>query len=225
MASCWQTRLLSSPCTTTGSELLFSISAHKETQPAPAHTLRSTLQRLLRARAPPVLGVNCHHFNILSPMASCWQTRLLSSPCTATGSELLFSISAHKETQPAPAHTLRSTLQRRLLRARAPPVLGVTVITSTFSRRWRPAGRLDCCPHPALLLVLSSCLRFRPTRTLGSLEHTLSGLRSRVNYFDLHSACDRPCSLADGVLLVYWTYGGAFVLDYGCEGVIACGAI
>ncbi|XP_065279954.1 uncharacterized protein [Dermacentor albipictus] len=41
---------------------------------------------------------------------------------------------------------------KRLLRPRASPVPGASWAASTFPRQWRPAGRLDLPPRPALLL-------------------------------------------------------------------------
>ncbi|XP_049514093.1 uncharacterized protein LOC119431309 [Dermacentor silvarum] len=165
----------SSPCTTTCSELLFDCGP--QGHPARSCTLRSTLHRLLRARVPPVPGGTV----ITSTFSHRWRSAgrldwpshpalllVLSSCLTAV----------HKDTQ-ARSCTLRSTLHR-LLRARVPPVPGGTVITSTFSRRWRSAGRLDWPSHPALLLVLSSCLTAVHKDTQPA--PALSGLRS-IGYF------------------------------------------
>ncbi|XP_072141059.1 uncharacterized protein [Dermacentor andersoni] len=108
MTSRWQTRLSSSPCTSTGSVLLFPIAAHKDTQPPPSHCLpdlRSRGDYFEREHHPFHVRL-CHHFYVLSLMTSRWQTRLSSSPCTSTASELLFPRAVHKDTQPPPSHCL-----------------------------------------------------------------------------------------------------------------------
>nr|XP_054917859.1 uncharacterized protein LOC126545599 [Dermacentor andersoni] len=97
---------------------------------------------------------NCYSLYILSRTASCWQTGLGSSPGTTTGSAV------HTRTQRALTR-LYGLRSNRLLRPRASPVPGATTTASTFPRQWRPAGRLDLPPRPALLLVLHSCFRLR----------------------------------------------------------------
>ncbi|XP_049525554.1 uncharacterized protein LOC119456199 isoform X2 [Dermacentor silvarum] len=82
MASCGQTRLPSSLCTTTGSELIFDCGPQGHS-PVYAPEITSCTSTT-RSRS------DCHYFYILSPMASCGQTRLPSSLCTTTGSELIF---------------------------------------------------------------------------------------------------------------------------------------
>ncbi|XP_065303713.1 uncharacterized protein [Dermacentor albipictus] len=79
---------------------------------------------------------------------------------TTTGSKILFPTAVFKRIQRAPAllYGLRS---KRLLRPRASAVPGATTTASTLPRQWRPAGRLDLSPRPALLLVLQSCFQLR----------------------------------------------------------------
>ncbi|XP_075548461.1 uncharacterized protein LOC142582522 isoform X2 [Dermacentor variabilis] len=89
---------------------------------------------------------------------------------------------------------------KRLLRARASPVPGATANASTFRCQWRPAGRLDLSPHPALLLLWS-------TSVPNELLHD-STVCAPKDYFghEHHLFQERLLlllhSLASGVLLV-----------------------
>ncbi|XP_070377407.1 uncharacterized protein [Dermacentor albipictus] len=71
------------------------------------------------------------------------------------GSAFPFSTALLKRTQRAPA-LLYGQRYKRLLRPQASAVPGATTTASTLARQWRPAGRLDLSPRPALLLVLHS---------------------------------------------------------------------
>ncbi|XP_050052811.1 uncharacterized protein [Dermacentor andersoni] len=152
---------------------------------------------------------NCYSFYIPSPVASCWQTELASSPCTTTGSALLFSTAVHKRTQRALAR-LYGLRSKRLLRPRASPVPGATTTASTFPRQWRPAGRLNLPPRPALLLVLHSCFQQRSS-SVPSVPLHYSMVCAPKNYFGHEHRLFRERlllllhSLAGGVLLADWT--------------------
>ncbi|XP_075552931.1 uncharacterized protein LOC142585802 [Dermacentor variabilis] len=126
----------------------------------PSTTLRSALQKITSGTSITRSMSNCYSLYILSRTASCWWTGLASSPCTTTGFALLFSTAVHKRTQRALTR-LYGLRSKRLLRPRASRVPGATTTASTFPRQWRPAGRLDLPPRPALLLVLHSCFRLR----------------------------------------------------------------
>ncbi|XP_070380790.1 uncharacterized protein [Dermacentor albipictus] len=136
-------------------------------------------------------------------------TGLVFSPCTTTGSAFLFSTSVLKCGQRAPAllYDLRS---KRLLRPRASPVPGATSTASTFSCQWRPAGRLDLSPRPALLLVLHSRFKLRSS-SVPSVQLHCSTVCAPKDYFghEHHLFQERLLlllhSLASGVLLVDWT--------------------
>ncbi|XP_049527938.1 uncharacterized protein LOC119460747 isoform X5 [Dermacentor silvarum] len=110
MASCWQTRLSSSPCTTTDSELIFDCGPQ-------GHSLVYSPVEITSRTSPTRSRSDYHHFYILSPMASCWQTRLSSSPCTTTDSELIFDCGPQGHPACSCTLTLRSALQSELLRA------------------------------------------------------------------------------------------------------------
>ncbi|XP_065303711.1 uncharacterized protein [Dermacentor albipictus] len=114
--------------------------------PALLYGLRS--KRLLRPRASAVPGAT----TTASTLPRQWRPagRLDLSPRPA----LLLRI----QRAPALLYGLRC---KRLLRPRASPVPGATTTASTFPRQWRPAGRLDLSPRPALLLVLQSCFQLR----------------------------------------------------------------
>ncbi|XP_070377795.1 uncharacterized protein [Dermacentor albipictus] len=92
-----------------------------------------------------------------------WASLLIST----TGSTILFSTAVLKRTQRDPAlhYGLRSKI---LLWLRASHVPAATTTASTFPCQWRPAGRLDVSPRPALLMilqVLQSCFQLRSSST------------------------------------------------------------
>nr|XP_054918946.1 uncharacterized protein LOC126546949 isoform X2 [Dermacentor andersoni] len=174
----------------------------------PYTTLRSALQKITSATSITCSGSDYYCFYIPSPVASCWQTGLPSSPCTTPGSPLLFPTAVHKRTQRA-LRRLYGLRSKRLLRPRASPVPGATT-ASTSPRQWRPAGRLDLPPRPALLLVLHSCFQLRSTSVPSVLLHD-STVCAPKNYFghEHHLFRERLLlllhSLASGVLLADWT--------------------
>ncbi|XP_072143982.1 uncharacterized protein [Dermacentor andersoni] len=90
-----------------------------------------------------------------------------------------------------PYTTLRSR-SKRLLRPRASPVPGATTTASTFPRQWRPAGRLDFPPRPALLLVLHSCFQLRSTSVRSVPLHDSTVALQKVT-----SATSITCSGSD----------------------------
>ncbi|XP_075539676.1 uncharacterized protein LOC142574498 [Dermacentor variabilis] len=182
----------------------------------PYTTLRSALQKITSATSITCSGSDYYWFYIPSPVASCWQTGLASSTCTATGFALLLSTAVHKRTQRALTR-LYGLRFKRLLRPRASPVPGATTTGSTFPRQWRPAGRLDLPPRPALLLVLHSCFQLRSTSVHSVPLHD-STVCAPKDYFghEHHLFRERLLlvlhSLASGVLLADWTC----LLDLHC---------
>ncbi|XP_075531021.1 uncharacterized protein LOC142564076 [Dermacentor variabilis] len=143
----WQTGLCSSPCTSTGSELLFPIAAHKDTQPPPSHCLPDLRSRDYFEREHHPFHVRlCHPFYILFLMTSRWQTGLSSSPCTSTGSEL-FPIAAHKDTRPL-LHTGSPAYPPEIISTSTTRLLTDHVKIQAVSHRWRPAGIFDLAHRP-----------------------------------------------------------------------------
>ncbi|XP_075539675.1 uncharacterized protein LOC142574497 [Dermacentor variabilis] len=191
-----------------GSALLFSTAVHKRTQRAlprltvcapkgyfghEHHLFRERLLLLLHSLASGVLLVDwtcllaLHYYWFCTPVFNRGPQAYPACPSTTYG--------------------LRS---KRLLRPRASPVPGATTTASTFPRQWRPAGRLDLPPRPALLLVLHSCFQPRSTSVPSVLLHDSTGCAPK-DYFghEHHLFRERLLlplhSLVSGVLLVDWT--------------------
>ncbi|XP_070395237.1 uncharacterized protein [Dermacentor albipictus] len=134
-----------------------------------------------------------------------WASLLIST----TGSTILFSTAVLKRTQRDPAlhYGLRSKI---LLWLRASPVPAATTTASTFPCQWRPAGRLDVSPRPALLMVMQSCFQPRP-QSVSSVPLHYSMVCAPKDYFghEHHLLQERLIlllhSLAGGVPRADWT--------------------
>ncbi|XP_075555963.1 uncharacterized protein LOC142588274 isoform X2 [Dermacentor variabilis] len=118
-------------------------------------SLAFRLHHMGQARSSRAFSV----FHCIFVSSSYWAFILTST----TGSAILLSTAVLKRTQRDPAlhYGLRFEI---LLRLRASPVPAATTTASTFPCQWRPAGRLDFSPRPALLLVLQSCFQLRSSK-------------------------------------------------------------
>ncbi|XP_075525668.1 uncharacterized protein LOC142557598 [Dermacentor variabilis] len=98
---------------------------------------------------------------------------------------------------------------------------------SAFSRQWRPAGRLDLSPCPAVLLVLHSRFLLRFTRVPSALLPAY-GLRSQIilrpRASPVPGATAILHSLASGVLLIDRTCLLALQYFWFCPPVFHCGS-
>ncbi|XP_054927024.1 uncharacterized protein [Dermacentor andersoni] len=147
-----------------------------------------------------------HYYWFWNPVSNCGLQAYPACPCT-----ILYGLHS-----------------KMLLRPRASPVPGATTTASTFPRQWRPAGRLDLSPRPALLLVLQSCFQLRSS-SVPSVPLHYSMVCTRKCYFghEHHLFQERPLlllhSLASGVLLVDWTCLLALHYYWFCTPVFDCG--
>ncbi|XP_070384316.1 uncharacterized protein [Dermacentor albipictus] len=137
----------------------------------------------------------------------------------ATGSAFPCSTAVLKRTQRVPA-LLYGQRYKRLLRPRASAVPGATYTASTFPRQWRPAGRVDLSPRPALLLLRSS--------SIPSVPLHYSMVSATKNYFGHEHHLFQELllllhSLASGALLVDWTCLLALHYYWFCIPVFSCG--
>ncbi|XP_075556845.1 uncharacterized protein LOC142588919 [Dermacentor variabilis] len=175
----------------------------------PCTTLRSALQKITSATSITCYRSDYYCFYIPSLVAAVLEDWLSHRPAPLLVLHSRFRLRWVSSTLLHIDST--ACAPKRLLRPRASPATGATTTAFTLGRQWRPAGRLNLSPRPALLLVLHFRCQLR-SASLPSVPLHYSTVSATKDYFghERHLLQERP------LLLLHWVASGVLLVDWTC---------